>query len=91
VVGSGAANAQTVHVHETGYVGPFTESDDCAGKVTVAVKPPSTGNGMDSDYTVTANASVVCTATFSDAFNQHATVHINATVNGIVIQRRKHR
>jgi hypothetical protein len=85
VNGTGAANAQTVHVHETGYAGAFTESDTCSGKATVALKAPSTGNGPDSDYTVTASAAGQCDITFKDSFLQSTPTHVVITISGFNI------
>ena len=86
VNGTGSGNAQTVNVHETSYNLPFTESDTCSGKATVALQSPSTGNGPDSNYTVTGVAAGQCDITFKDAFNQSASTHIVITTSGFVIQ-----
>jgi hypothetical protein len=92
VNGTGSANAQTFNVHETSYNGAFTKSaDTCSGIATVAVKSGSTGNGPNSDYTVTGIANGNCDVTFKDAFNQTASVHIVVTTSGFVIQSRKHK
>jgi hypothetical protein len=90
VNGTGASNAATVHVHETSYAGPFTHTEaNCSGIATVAVKSPSTGNGPDSDYTVTGVASGQCDVTFKDAFNQMASTHIVVTTSGFTISGKR--
>jgi hypothetical protein len=86
VNGTGAANAQSIHVHETGYLGPFSESNDCTGKATFST---SNANGQDSTWTVTGVQGVTCTATFSDAFNQHTTTQINVTTTPFQISTKK--
>jgi hypothetical protein len=86
VNGTGAANAQTVHVHETGYLGPFTETDTCGGNAVVALKSGSSGNGPDSDYTVTGVGAVTCDVTFHDAFAQATPTHVVVTTSGFTIQ-----
>ena len=85
----GLSNAATVHVHETGYIGPFTESDTCGANASIALKSGSSGNGQDSDYTVTGNANVQCDATFKDGFNQTASVHIVVTLTPFHINSKK--
>ena len=76
-----------MHVHEGSYVGPFTFTDNgtCSGKATIALKSGSTGNGTDSDYTVTGVAAGTCDVTFKDAFNQTASTHITVTTSGFII------
>jgi hypothetical protein len=82
VYGTGAGNAQTITVHETAYNGPFTESDTCAGKATIS---SANANGPDATYTVTGVSAVTCTATFTDAFNQHIATQVIVTTSGWVI------
>jgi hypothetical protein len=82
VYGAGAGNAQTIIVHETAYNGPFTESDTCAGKATIS---SANANGPDATYTVTGVSAVTCTATFTDAFNQHIATQVIVTTSGWVI------
>ena len=82
MIGTGAASAQTITVHETAYSGSFTESDDCAGKASFS---PITSTGPNASVSVTGNAAVTCTATFTDAFNQHTTTQVVVTTSGWVI------
>jgi hypothetical protein len=83
VNGTGAANAQTITVHETGYSGTFGEVDTCSGKATVTT---SNNNGPQATYTVTGVSAGTCDATFSDLFSQTAAVHIVVTTSGFTIQ-----
>jgi len=89
VNGTGAANAQNLHVHETGYTGPFVEADNCNSNATIT--PNAAPGGPDADYTVTGFAAVTCDATFTDSFNQVASVHIVVTTSGFVIQSHQRR
>ncbi len=84
--GTGAANAQTLLVQETGYNGNFTESDTCAGIATLA---PSGGPGPSLSETVTGVAAGQCIATFSDSFSQTKHASISVTTGGFTIQSRE--
>ncbi len=86
--GTGAATAQTITVHETGYNATFGENDTCSGIATVTT---SNNHGPTASYTVTGVASGQCDATFSDLFAQTAPVHIVVTTSGFHIQSKTHR
>jgi hypothetical protein len=83
VNGAGAANAQTITVHETGFSGSFGESDTCSGKATITT---SNAHGPTATYTVTGQAGGQCDANFTDTFGQTASVHIYVTISGFTIQ-----
>ena len=80
-----------MRAHETSYTLAFGESDTCSGKATVALKAPSTGNGPDSDYTVTGVAAGQCDITFTDFFGQSTQTHVVVTTSGFIISGKKHR
>ena len=86
VLGTGAANAQTVTVHETGYFLNFSESDTCGGIAAVTTTSPA---GPTAQYTVTGIAAGTCTATFSDSFAQNAQTQIIVTTSGFVINGKR--
>jgi hypothetical protein len=88
VDGTGAANAQTLLVQETGYSGDFTESDTCAGIATLA---PGNGAGPSLSETVTGLAAGQCSATFSDSYAQVQHASITVTTGGFTIQSRGRR
>ncbi len=83
LTGTGASNAQTLVVTETGYTGSFTESDTCS---TIATVTPSSGTGPSFTFTVTGVAAGTCSATFADTNGQHVTANIGVTTTGVVIQ-----
>ncbi len=83
LTGTGASNAQTLVVTETGYTGSFTESDTCS---TIATVTPSSGTGPSFTFTVTGLAAGTCSATFADTNGQHVTANIGVTTTGVVIQ-----
>ena len=83
LTGTGASNAQTLVVTETGYTGSFTESDTCS---TIATVTPSSGTGPSFTFTVTGLAAGTCSATFADTNRQHVTANIGVTTTGVVIQ-----
>ena len=82
VIGTGASNAKTITVTETGYTGTFGEQNTCSGIATVS---PSTGAGPTAQFTVTGVAAGSCQATFADTNSQQAIVNITVTTNGFVI------
>ena len=86
VYGTGASNAQTITVHETGYNAPFGESDNCSGIATVTT---SNNHGPTASYTVTGVAAGQCTATFSDLFAQTAPVTIKVNSGSFHISSKK--
>jgi hypothetical protein len=88
VDGTGAANAQTLLVQETGYSGTFSETDTCAG---IAVLAPGNGAGPSTSETVTGVGAGQCSATFSDSFAQVQHASITVTTGGFTIQRRGRR
>jgi hypothetical protein len=88
VDGTGAVNAQTLLVQETGYSGTFFENDDCAGIATIA--PPG-GSGPSLSETVTGVTAGTCTATFTDSFAQVQHASITVTTGGFTIQGRTRR
>jgi hypothetical protein len=77
LLGIGSSNAASGLVQETGYSGTFRESDTCSGIATVL---PSSGAGPALAFNVTGVAAGNCTATFSDAQNQHVTTAISVTI-----------
>ncbi len=83
LTGTGASNAQTLVVTETGYTGSFTESDTCS---TIATVTPSSGTGPSFTFTVTGVAAGTCSATFTDTNGQHVSANIGVTTTGVVIQ-----
>ena len=89
IFGTGAANAQTVTVQESGYVGPFTHTDTCGGNITITLTS-ATANGPSATYSVAASSAVTCDITFSDAFSQHTPTHVVVTTSGFVISGKKH-
>jgi hypothetical protein len=85
VDGTGAINAQTLLVQESGYSGNFSESDTCAGIATLA---PGNGPGPSLSEAVTGVGPGQCSATFSDAFAQVQHATITVTTGGFSIQSR---
>jgi hypothetical protein len=77
-----AGGTQDVHVLESGYTGPFFETDTCSGKATVS---SSAAGGPDATYTVTGLASVTCDATFTDNHGGSTQLHIVVTTSGFTI------
>jgi hypothetical protein len=77
-----AGDTADVHVTETGYTGPFTETDTCGGNATVS---SSAAGGPDALYTVTGLSAVTCDATFHDNHGQTAVLHIVVTTSGFTI------
>jgi hypothetical protein len=77
-----SGGTQDFHVLESGYTGPFFESDDCAGKATVA---STAAGGPDATYTATGFSAVQCDATFTDNHGGSTVVHITVTISGFNI------
>jgi hypothetical protein len=92
VDGVGPNNARTVTVSENPYPPPrqFGESDTCdPPSGTIATVITSNPQGPSATYTVTGIKGGSCDATFIDAYNQSATVHIVVTAGGFTINARK--
>jgi len=92
VDGLGANNAKTVTVSENPYPAPrqFGESDTCSPTSgTIATITTSNPQGPAATYTVTGIKGGNCDATFVDAYNQSATVHIVVTAGGFTINGRQ--
>jgi hypothetical protein len=88
VDGLGSNNAKTVTVSENPYPAPrqFGESDTCSpASGTIATVTTSNPQGPSATYTVTGIKGGNCDATFVDAFNQSAAVHIIVTAGGFTI------
>jgi hypothetical protein len=81
-----AGGTQDVHILESGYTGPFFESDNCAGNATVS---STAAGGPDALYTVTGLAAVTCDAIFTDNHGGSTSVHIVVTTSGFTIQSHK--
>jgi hypothetical protein len=81
-----AGGTQDVHILESGYSGPFFETDNCAGNATVS---SSSAGGPDALYTVTGLNAVTCDAVFTDNHGGSTSVHIVVTTSGFTIQSHK--
>ncbi len=81
-----AGGTADFHILESGYTGPFLESDNCAGNVSVSSGAPV---GPDATFTATGFAAVTCDATFTDNHGGSTIVHITVTTSGFVIQSHK--
>ena len=86
IVGTGPAYSQDFHVKETGYTGPFIQTDTCNGNVSVVSAAPG---GPDATYTITGFTPVVCDVTFTDTHAQSVSVHVTVTSVDFNLQSRK--
>ena len=85
--GTGAANAQSFVVSESGYTRTLTESDTCTpSSGQIATVSPAGGSGPSLTVTVTGVAAGSCSATFTDAYGSTASVAITVTTSGWIIQ-----
>ena len=78
-----AGGTQDFHILESGYTGPFLESDNCGGSATVS---SSAAGGPDALYTATGTSAVTCDAIFTDNHGGSTSVHIVVTTSGFTIQ-----
>jgi hypothetical protein len=87
VIGTGAANEQTILVQETGDVSAFSQtSASCAGIATIT---PASSAGPTVSFTVVGVAAGTCSATFSDTHGQSALVSIIVTTSGFTVQSKQ--
>ena len=84
----GAAAAFPLAAFQAGYAGPITESDTCAGIVTVSTSPPM---GTTAQFLVTPVAPGACTITLLGGSNQTLDVPITVTTSGLVVSSRRKR
>lgn len=75
----GSSYAQTFTMTESAYGGTWSESDTCAGRVTVT----ATGN---THFRVTPNAVGACTITMSDSFGASTAIAVDITSSTIGVQ-----
>jgi hypothetical protein len=86
----GAANAQPLHVSESGYPGNFDETDTCAG--IVQVSPTSNIPASSGNVTVTPVAAGTCSIRVSDQNAVYVDVPVTVTSSGLTVSgRRAHR
>ena len=87
IYGTGASNAQSILVQETGYIGAFTESDTChPSSGQIAAVTPSNGAGPSATFTSTGVAAGSCSAMFTDANGRQASTTITVTTTGFGVQ-----
>ncbi|HTV74774.1 MAG TPA: hypothetical protein VME66_13845 [Candidatus Acidoferrales bacterium] len=82
IYGTGAANANTLTVSESGYAGTFSENDTCSSVATIAT---SNASGPTATYTVTGVGAGTCNVTFEDSFAQQASASITVTTTGFTV------
>jgi hypothetical protein len=81
--GTGAANALSISVQESGYAGTFGEKDTCSNVAALVTANPA---GPTAAYTVTGMAAGSCSATFTDSVGQSKSVSITVTTSGFNVQ-----
>lgn len=82
----GAAFSQTFNVSESGYLGTFTETDNCnPGAGTIATVAPGSAGGPNATFTVTPQGAGSCTITITDSNSHSAAVSIGVSLSQGVI------
>lgn len=81
-LGNGAATSTTVAIAETGYVGSFSQSSDCAGIATIGL---SSSTGPNATLSIAQLAAGNCTVDISDNHGGAITVAIASTTSTVII------